>query len=99
MTTSEERLKIEQRIRSQAVGRVRAKLGLYWHSAAFALANAAMCAINLAYSPGVLWFVWPLAGWGIGLIMHALAVLQAGGVGQAMIEAETRREMRKRGLL
>jgi hypothetical protein len=97
-TTDEERRRIVQSIRQKAAARVRAKLGFYWHFAAFVLANAAMIAINLAYSPETRWFVWPLAGWGAGLVMHALAIYQTGGVREAMVEAEVQRELRKRGL-
>jgi hypothetical protein len=98
-TTAEERRRIEQSIRTKAVSRVRKKLGLYWHAAVFAMANAAMIAINLAYSPNTLWFVWPLAGWGVALLLHAFATFQGGGMSEAMIEAEVQREMAKRGLV
>jgi hypothetical protein len=97
-TTDEERRRVVQSIRHKATGRVRAKLGFYWHFAAFALANAAMIAINLAYSPETRWFVWPLAGWGAGLVMHALAAYQICGVSETMVEAEVQRELQKRGL-
>ena len=97
-TSDEERRRIVHSIRERATARVRAKLGFYWHLAAFTLTNAALIAINFAYSPGVLWFVWPLGGWGAGLVMHGLATYQTGGVSEAMIEAEVQSELRKRGL-
>jgi hypothetical protein len=98
-TTTEERRRIEQSIRQKAVSRVRKKLGLYWHFAVFVMANAAMIAINLAYSPETRWFVWPLAGWGVALVLHAFATFQGGGMSESMIEAEVQREMQKRGLV
>jgi hypothetical protein len=30
--------------------------------------------INITTSPDVLWFYWPLLGWGIGIVMHAVYV-------------------------
>ncbi len=95
--STEERARIEREVRGRAVRRVRAKLGLYWHFACFALAQAALVAINLTYTPERLWFVWPLAGWGTALLLHAFAVFQHRGLSDDMIEAEVRRELNRRG--
>jgi len=40
--------------------------------AAYILVNAALIAINLIYSPRVIWFLYPLIGWGIGISAHYL---------------------------
>lgn len=98
MSPSDERTRIEQSIRQKAVSRVRKKLGFYWHFAVFALANAAMIAINLQYSPDYRWFVWPLCGWGAALALHGFATFQGSGMSESMIEAEVQRELAKRGL-
>ena len=50
------------------------------HAAAYAVVNAVLAALNLSQTPAAgepreLWVVWPLAGWGIGLAAHALALL------------------------
>jgi fatty acid desaturase len=95
---SDERAAIEREIRGKAVRRVRARLGFYWHLLLFAMTNVALAAINLHYSPGYLWFVWPLCAWGAGLLLHAVATFQIGGMSEAMIEAEIKRELAKRGL-
>jgi hypothetical protein len=42
--------------------------------------------------------VWPLAGWGAALLMHAFATFQGRGLREDMIEAEVRRELARRGL-
>lgn len=42
------------------------------HLVVYVFVNAVMASINLMYSPEVLWFVYPLIGWGIGLIAHYL---------------------------
>jgi len=42
------------------------------HLVIYVFVNAVMASINLMYSPQVLWSVYPLIGWGIGLIAHYL---------------------------
>ena len=98
MTPADERKRIEQSIRHKAASRVRKKLAFYWHAVVFALANAAMIAINLQHSPDYHWYVWPLAGWGAALALHGFATFQGTGMSEAMIEAEVQRELAKRGL-
>lgn len=63
----------------QADRRVKAKLGFYWHLASYLVVNGFLITIYLLtswasdgfYYP---WFVWPLLGWGIGLLFNFLAV-------------------------
>ena len=95
---TEERARIEREVRAKALRRVRAKVGFYWHFLCFALVNAALVAINLSYTPERLWFVWPLAGWGAALVLHAFAVFQGRGLTEDMVEAEVRRELARRGV-
>jgi len=52
----------------------KARLGFYIHLAAYLAVNALLIFINSNTSTGRLWFYWPLLGWGIGLLAHALAV-------------------------
>ena len=40
------------------------------HSIAYAIGNSLLIAINLLFVPQVLWFVFPLVGWGSGLAIH-----------------------------
>jgi hypothetical protein len=89
---------IEYDIRKKAKRRVFARVGLTWHAVVFAMANLAMYAINQRYSPGVAWFVWPLAGWGAALGLHAFATLSGGPMTEGMIQAEITRERQRRGL-
>jgi hypothetical protein len=51
----------------------KARLGFYIHLAAYLAVNALLVSINLATSPDRLWCKWPLLGWGLGLLAHALA--------------------------
>lgn len=64
MTTEDSRY---QRAREK----VRRLRGFYIHIAAYILVNLLLFAINEIATPEVLWFVWPLLGWGIGLGIHA----------------------------
>ena len=71
----------EQASFDRARRRVRRMRGFYIHATVYLLVNVLLIAINLATSPHVLWFVWPLLGWGIGLAAHGLAVFGFGGGG------------------
>jgi hypothetical protein len=52
--------------------------GFTIHLIVYAAVNFLLIAINLLTSPKELWFVWPLAGWGLGIIGHAAAVIYSG---------------------
>ena len=56
---------------------VKALLGFYIHATVYGAVNAGLLLLNLLTSPGYLWFLWPLVGWGIGLAAHGLAVFGA----------------------
>jgi fatty acid desaturase len=96
--TSPENPARERDIRARATRRVAAKLSLYWHLAVFVLANAAMVAINLVYSPERIWFVWPLCAWAAAVLLHAFAVFQVQGMGASMVQREMDRERARREL-
>ena len=46
----------------------------------FIVVNAILAIINLIFTPGYLWFIWPLLGWGIGITLHAIRVNSKGKV-------------------
>lgn len=54
------------------------RLGWYIHAIVYAIVNAWLIAINLIYVPSVIWFVWPLGGWGVGLAAHYLGAIRFG---------------------
>ena len=91
--------KIENQIRAKAKRRVGLRLGFMWHFAVFAMVMLALVAINLNYTPNTLWVVWPLGGWGAGVLLHAFAVFATPGITEEMIEAEIEREKKRRGIL
>jgi hypothetical protein len=62
----------------EAKKRVQELRGFYTHLGFYVAVNLLLLLINIATSPGVLWFFWPLFGWGIGIAMHAVRVLGFG---------------------
>jgi len=79
--------------------RVEAKLGFYIHLGAYILVNGIMVAVNLLTSPGEYWFIWPLLGWGVGVLFHGLSVFVFGdglAIRKKMIDAEMRRQAHNR---
>ena len=46
----------------------------YTHLGVYLLINAMLFLIDITTSPDMLWFYWPLFGWGLGLVVHALRV-------------------------
>src|SRR5450755_572140 len=49
------------------------RIAFYIHLTAYTVVNALLIIINLATSTRHFWFMWPLLGWGVGLVAHALA--------------------------
>ena len=84
----------EQTRYQEAKKRVEEIRGFYMHLVTYLLVNAVLVIINLLTSPQSLWFIWPLGGWGIGLILHAFSVF--GGLwGKAWEERKIREIMEK----
>ncbi len=52
--------------------------GFYSHLAVYLLVNAGLLIINLVTSPGDYWFGFPLAAWGIGVVVHGISVFGIG---------------------
>jgi len=84
---------IDEKAYKRAERKVKARLGFYSHSATYVLVNLFLFIINLVTSPETLWFIWPLLGWGIGLVAHFLSVFVFGGLNvEKMIEKEMAKE-------
>ena len=65
----------EQEIKYQkAKERVTVLRGFYGHLGVYVMVNLGLLLINLLTSPGTLWFIWPLMGWGIAIVLHAARV-------------------------
>ena len=53
---------------------VRNVKGFYIHSAQYVVVNILLVAINLFTSPHYFWAIFPILGWGLGLLFHGLRV-------------------------
>jgi len=53
---------------------VRRERGFLIHAGVFAVVMTVLFGINLMNTPQRIWAVWPLIGWGIGLLLHGLLV-------------------------
>ena len=70
--------------RQWAIGRIRAKRALRVHLAVYFLVNAFLVFIWAINTSDYFWPMWPMLGWGIGVIAHAVVV----GVGTSQITEE-----------
>ena len=65
----------EEEIYKKAKKRVEEKKGFYSHLIVYIIVNAALILIwAFLAGDGYPWFLWPLGGWGIGLLFHGLGV-------------------------
>ena len=87
----------EQEIKyERAKERVEAIKGFYIHLTVYVVVNLILFLINMIVSPDSLWFFWPLAGWGVGFVFHALSVFGFGpGFGADWEERKIRELMEK----
>jgi len=77
------------RLERLARKRAGAKMGWYVHALLYVCVNAGLALIG--WGSGRPWFLYPLAGWGLGLAIHGLAVwLATGGAGlhERLLQAE-----------
>jgi hypothetical protein len=72
--------------------RAKAKMGWFIHASIYAIVNLGLIALSAA--TGRIWAVFPLLGWGVGLLAHGISVwmLPPGGALFArMVERERAR--------
>jgi hypothetical protein len=85
----------EQQRYARARKRAKELKGFYTHAITYVLVNIGLFVINL-FTGGGWWFYWPLIGWGIGLVVHALSVFAFGGTfGQDWEERKTKQLMER----
>ncbi|NEX14928.1 MAG: hypothetical protein C1941_09595 [Prosthecochloris sp.] len=90
-----------QELYEKAKKKVDARLGFSIHLIVYILVNAFLIFINMRTSPEYSWFIWPLIGWGIGLLFHGLGVFVFTGepaYKERMIEKEMKKESSKKRL-
>ena len=80
----------EEKLRQIARERARAKTGFYIHVLIYIVVNVLLFAIwYITLGPdGFPWFVLPLIGWGIAVILHAVTVFYGKSLGDRMTERE-----------
>ena len=85
--------------RELAIKQLRRKRGFITHLIAYLAVNTALVVIWAAvvlggYLPEMFfWPIFPIAGWGFGLLMHGYSVYR----GDVLSETQIRREMQKLG--
>lgn len=78
----------------RARGRAVAKYGFYVHVFVYAAVILMLVAINLFTSPDVIWFIWPLMGWGLAVLLHAAVVFLMTDR-NAVVDRLTERELKR----
>ena len=64
----------EEELYNLARKRVEEKKGFYTHFAVYIVVNILLVAIWAWTGDGFPWFIFPLGGWGIGILFHFLGV-------------------------
>lgn len=54
----------------KAIRRARKRMAFYVHAAIYIFVILLLVVINLLTTPGTLWVIWPIGGWGLGLFFH-----------------------------
>jgi sensor histidine kinase YesM len=76
----------------KAALRVKELKGFYGNLTSYCLVIPFLIGVNLLTSPQYYWFWWPMLGWGIGLLSHALQVF---GIGKNWEEKKIKELMEK----
>lgn len=66
------------------------------HLSSYIIINSILIAANLIFSPQKLWFLWPLLGWGMGILSHYLKAVH--WIEKDLEKKEAMAEERARGL-
>jgi hypothetical protein len=76
--------------------RVSARIGLYIHATVYIVVNGFLALVQSQTTPGILWSLWPLAGWGVALAIHGAVVLLGQSGLRERMEAEELRRLESR---
>ena len=82
-----------QKLMQTAETRAKAKVEFRIHLLTYIAVNSLLAIINLNLTPGHIWFIWPLMGWGIGIIVHIFRVyfISESSLKERMIEKEMKK--------
>lgn len=79
----------ENELREQAIKSLEEKRDFRQHLAIYLLVNAALTFIwFITNSGGYFWPIWPMFGWGIGIVAHAYQAYGTKPLGEDAIERE-----------
>lgn len=86
----------DEELRTKARKTAEQKVGFYIHLGIYVTVNALLIALwwSTGYFAGVSifpWFIFPLFGWGIGVVAHGVGTFR----GPAYVERETEEEYRR----
>lgn len=79
---------------AKARKRAEAKYGFFVHAAVYAAVMVLLVIINVLTSPGAIWFIWPLIGWGFAVALHGMRVYLLADK-TVVLDALTERELRQ----
>lgn len=86
----------EYDVRKKAAKRVKEKKDFFSHLISFVSTMVFLVILNMLTSPEYWWFIWPLLGWGIGIVSHYFTVFGFFGMGtRDWEEREIRKEIAK----
>lgn len=74
--------------RAAALERLKAKRDFRTHLVVYLVVNAALVVIWAATGAGYFWPIWPIVGWGIGLLLNAWVVYMQKPITEDDIQAE-----------
>lgn len=79
----------------RAKKRVENLKAFYIHLMIYVLVNLMLFLINVTSDPSKLWFLYPLGGWGIGIVIHSLTTFPLGIFGKEWEERKIKEYMEK----
>jgi hypothetical protein len=79
----------------RAKKRVERLKGFYIHLSVYILVNIMLFIINLLSDAGNWWFLYPLGGWGIGVLVHGITTFAYGNFGAEWEERKIKEYMEK----
>ncbi len=80
----------------RARGRAEAKYRFFVHAVVYAAVMVLLVVINMLTSPGTIWFIWPLIGWGLAVALHGARVFLLADR-NTIVDALTEHELRHSG--
>ncbi|MED1511103.1 MULTISPECIES: 2TM domain-containing protein [Bacillus] len=79
----------------RAKKRVENLKAFYIHLTVYILVNLMLFFINVSSDSSKLWFLYPLGGWGIGIVIHGLTTFPFGIFGKEWEERKIKEYMEK----